>query len=95
MSKPDDLTIIEDILDEFDFNEVQKAMALLEWTWGNPSEYPSIGELRKTARGLLKWLIPHETAANGTGGFYAEKRTIDGKPYYKLSFVLTSWDNYE
>ena len=90
-----DEEIIEDILDEFDFGKVQKAMELLEWTWGHPPEYPSIGELRKAARNLLKWLIPHESGGTGTGGFHAEKRTFEGSPYYSLSFVLTSWDNYE
>ena len=87
--------IIEDILDEFDFQKVHKAMELLEWKWGMPPAYPSIGELRKTARSLLKCLIPHEAGSTATGGFHADKRTIDGDPFYKLSFVLTSWDNYE
>jgi hypothetical protein len=90
-----DEEIIEDILDEFDFGRVQKAMELMEWTWGSPPEYPTLGELRKTARSLLKWLLPREGGGTATGGFYAEKRTIEGEPYYRLSFVLTSWDNHE
>ena len=90
-----DEEIIEDILDEFDFGEVQKAMELLEWTWESSPRYPSLGELRKKARSLLKWLATRESGEIATGGFYAEKRTLEGKPYYRLSFVLTSWDNHE
>lgn len=89
-----DEEIIEDILDEFDFYKVQKAMKLLEWTWAGQG-YPTIGEMRKTARGLLKDLIPLEEGGAGTGGFLARKRTFEGEPFYELSFVLTSWDNYD
>ena len=88
-----DEEIIEDILDKFDFGKVQKAMELLEWTWAGQG-YPKIGEMRETARGLLKNLKSLDEGGVGTGGFLARKRTIEGEPFYELSFVLTSWDNY-
>ena len=86
--------IIDDILDEFDFGKVQKAMELLEWTWAGQG-YPTVGEMRKTARGLLKSLIPLESGGVGTGGFVARKTNIEGEPFYELSFVLTSWASYD
>lgn len=91
-----DEEIIEDILDEFDFYKVQKTMEALEWTWGNPAEYPSIGEMRKVARGLMRDLIKITEGGMSTGGFVARKRTINdgGDPLYELAFVVTSWDNY-
>lgn len=89
-----DEEIIEDILDEFDFYKVQKTMEALEWTWRR--EYPSIGEMRKVARGLMRDLIKIKDGSTSTGGLVARKRTIDdgGDPIYELSFVVTSWDNY-
>ena len=88
-----DEEIIEDILDEFDFYKVEKAMAALNWTWAGQG-YPTIGEMRKTARGLMRDLIKMKDGAVSTGGFLARKQTFEEEPFYELSFVLTSWDNH-
>jgi hypothetical protein len=92
--------IIEDILDEFDFDKVHKVMEFLEWTWykdgvQSPPEVPTKGELRKKARYLMNTCIEHEECSTGTGGFHVRKSTYDGVPYYELQFVVTSWNNYE
>ena len=95
----DENEIIEDILDEFDFAKVQEVMIALDWTWFesgvSPAEVPTLGKLRKKARMLLKDCIKHDEYSTATGGLWASKRTFDGQSYYRLQFVVSSWDNYE
>ena len=93
--------IIDDILDEIDFAKVQKVMECLDWTWYingdvfSSPEVPSLGQLRKCARSLMKKCLWHETYTTSTGGFHVQKETFDGFPYYSLKFVVTEWNNYE
>lgn len=87
--------IIEDILDEFDFGKVQHAMEALNWTWYDSSDVPTLGQLRKKARNLMKHCKGHDTYVTATGGFNVRKETHEGVPYYSLQFVVTEWDNYE
>lgn len=94
-----ELEIIEDILDEFDFTRVQQVMEALDWTWFesgvSPAEVPTLGKLRKKARFLLKECMNVPEFSTATGGLWASKKTFDGEPYYRLQFVVASWDNYE
>ena len=90
--------IIDDILDEFDFTKVLNVMEHLEWKWGGisgPPEVPSLGQLRKCARSLMKNCLGHETYITATGGFHVQKETFDGLPFYSLKFVVTEWNNYD
>jgi hypothetical protein len=92
---------IEIILDEFDFGEVQKVMEFMDWKWASSDGVPTLGEMRRVARSLLKDVVNnvghrrHTYCA--TGGFWAECTQYPGDPkkYLKLSFQVTSWDNYE
>jgi len=96
---------IEDILDNFDFSEVKKAMDALDWEWFDTAGIPEIPDLRKCARRLLtesaeQVMKTNETPAEAnraTGGFRAIAHRYDDteKIYFKLSFEVTSWDNYE
>jgi hypothetical protein len=90
--------IIDDILDEFDFGKVMQVMEHLDWKWGgisSPPEVPSLGQLRKRARSLMKYCIGHDEYVTATGGFHVRKETFEGQPYYQLQFVVTDWNNYE
>ena len=87
--------IIEDILDEFDFSKVQEVMEALHWTWHDSDGTPTLGQLRKKARFLLKECMNVPEFSTATGGFWASKKTFDGQPYYRLQFVVANWDNYE
>ena len=90
--------IIDDILDEFDFDKVHKVMEFLDWGWTDgyrPLEVPTVGQLRIRARTLMKDLIGKEDGGTATGGFWVTKKTFDGLPYYRLIFAVTEWDNYE
>jgi hypothetical protein len=46
---------IDEIMDEFDFHEVQRMFVNNGWTYHCEDEPPSVGELRRTARGLLSF----------------------------------------
>jgi hypothetical protein len=97
--------MIEDIMDEFDFDKVYETMDALDWKWRG--ETPSIEDLRETAEYLLRGAAKsrlgdfkdthHDVAIiNGTGGFEAkafcdeDKTKITG---LDLAFIVESWDS--
>ena len=87
---------INKIINGFDFKKVRKVMLLLKWEWALINEdkvkVPTINELKKTARRLLKMVIKSEKDNDicGTGGFEAEK--IDGN-WISLKFILADYDD--
>lgn len=88
--------IIEDILDEFDFAKAQQVMECLQWVWHDAEHgVPTIGQMRKRARYLMKYCIGHDEYVTATGGFHVRKETFEGQPYYQLQFVVTEWNNYD
>lgn len=88
---------IEEILDEFDFHRVQQVMKALQWKYYNSDgDYPTIGELRRTARYLLRSVLEDEgTQTVGTGGFevHREQYAGDPKTYISLKFVVEEYTN--
>jgi hypothetical protein len=97
--------MIKDIMDEFEFDKVERAMEALNWKWRG--ETPTLYDLRETAESLLRGAAKsrlsdfkdthHEIAIiNGTGGFEAraycneDKTKITG---LDLAFIVTSWDS--
>lgn len=92
----DENEIIDDILDNFDFEYVHDAMEKLGWCWARDSGgVPSISTLRKEARHLLKSCIGEDKYNTACGGLEVMKETHDGVPFYRLMFVLKDWSNYE
>lgn len=92
---------IEDILDEFDFHKVQKAMEALNWTWATSDGVPTIGELRRCARRLLNYAVQVDSSfpdySTATGGFEVSRNLYPNhaKRYYSLKFVVSEWNNYD
>ena len=96
--------MIEDIMDNFDFKEVQRAMDLLDWQWRG--EYVTMTMLREQAEKLLRGAMEsrlgsfrhesHEVGiVNGTGGLEAKAWCDETKTKIvalDLKFVLSSWD---
>ena len=96
--------MIDEIMEEFDFDKVQNVMDYLGWKW--VGEYVTVDMLKKTAKRLLRdaaesrlgrfknehW---EQGIICGTGGFQAmafcneEKTKIEA---LQLKFVLTEWD---
>jgi hypothetical protein len=81
---------IENILDNFNFESVHKAMTVLNWTWYFTDGVPKISDLRKEARRLLKDVAKRKEDKffTGTGGFEVSKE--DG--ILELKFVIAEWD---
>ena len=78
------------ILKNFDFEKVHKAMVNLEWVWYDKDEYkvPSVKELKRTAKELIKQIKKLDVDVISTGGFEVRKN----KDTITLQFVLESSD---
>lgn len=102
-------SLIDEIMDNFDFHKVHKVMKFLNWRWAFAEEgVPEICELKDTARRLLNEclynLIKHgeDSWSIATGGFYvratnykdAEVEEDDFHIGLKLSFEVADWDAY-
>jgi hypothetical protein len=97
--------MIKDIMDEFDFDVVERAMNALDWKWRG--EAPTIYDLREEAERLLRGAAAsrlgeykdshHEVASvYATGGFEAKAWCDEGKTKItglQLDFMVTSWDS--
>jgi hypothetical protein len=96
--------MIDDIIENFDFDKVQSVMDHLNWRW--VGEYVTVDMLIKEARRLLRgaaesrlgryknehWEVP---IIHGTGGFQASAFCDEDKTKIvalDLKFVLTEWD---
>ena len=80
---------IGDILNNFDFERVHKAMIALEWNWylGIGDEgIPSVGALQKAARKLLSeaWTKKTTISSGGFSAVYDDGDLI-------LRFILEEW----
>lgn len=80
--------IIDEILDEFDFEKVHRTMKALDWTWYGSDGVPSIGDLRRQARELLQELLKHNRYCVGTGGLFAYRMADT----VGLRFEVTSYE---
>lgn len=64
--------MIDEILDEFDFERVHRAMIALQWSYHNTEGTPHIGDLRRLARSLLKQVVEAKGIQSvASGGFTA------------------------
>jgi hypothetical protein len=64
--------MIDEILDEFNFERVHKVMVALDWTWSGTDGVPTIADLRRMARSLLKQVVESKGIHSvGSGGFTA------------------------
>ena len=100
--------MIDDIMDEFDFNRVETVMEFMDWKWAgdNGLEYVTVDMLKKTAKRLLRdaaesrlgrfknehW---EQGIICGTGGFQAMAFCDEDKTKITgldLKFVLEEWD---
>lgn len=86
---------IENILDNFNFEEMHKVMTFLNWTWYN-DKVPTIDELKEKAKALLNRL--HELLKKEnkvsvcSGGFRVIGERVGETISLELLFECTSWD---
>jgi len=100
------VTMVDDILNEFDFEKVHDTMVALDWKWysTHPS-VPSIRDLKDTARHLLisvynlrkneyQDTLPEVPVQVATGGFRAIALSNDSGEvdFLKLEFVVSEWE---
>jgi len=99
--------MLEDIIDNFDFDRVYNVMDYLNWQWATCGGVPTIEELKEKAISLLR--DASELRLGGykdehhelpiicsTGGFEAKAWCDEDKTQIvglELKFVLTSWDS--
>ena len=81
--------LIDEIMDNFDFEKVHRVMTAVEWTWATIGGVPEVRDLRTTARKLLKGAFV--SGLYGTGGLYATYQN----DVLRLSFNVDSWSAYE
>ena len=94
--------LINEVIDNFDFEKVARVMKALDWKWATDNggyEVPDIYDLRKNARARLKEVIKssiEEYDGSGVtiscGGFEAFYR--ENTKDISLKFVLSYWDAY-
>lgn len=97
--------IIDNILNEFDFEKCHRVMKFLNWTWGFNPNPPSVNELRKSAKdrfnnaieGILteKSHSHHYRYSCSSGGLKASvwKNKYNQICRAELEFVLTNWSS--
>lgn len=84
---------IDNIMDNFDFNQVSLVMEALNWKWGNDDSSPTQSEIRSSARQLLKDLVCEpELSGLATGGFFATRHPCGE---LDLKFVVDHWTTGE
>jgi hypothetical protein len=83
--------LIDEILDQFDFEKVKEVMDALNWTWGmgTKAHVPDIPELRKLSREMLWDLIRSKGQMIQAGGLVVEK---DDDDTLELRFEVTAWN---
>ena len=81
---------IEEIMDYFNFDRVNKVMVALGWAWSSLNGVPEKAELRQRARELLRSVAKDKhSICHATGGFHASK---DEWGNLSLQFVVAEWD---
>jgi len=99
MTKSVHESMIDEIIDKFNFERVHIAMSALDWQWsttaGNGYEIPTLPRLKAMARVLLRECITEKQV--GTGGFVATYYPKDEltSEYFDLKFVLHHADSYD
>ena len=92
--------LIDEVMDNFDFEKVHLAMVALDWKWATvEGRVPEIPELKKNARSILKDAIKSSVEKyNGdgvtcaTGGFYGYYN--DKTQTLRLYFAVDQWGAY-
>lgn len=87
-------TVIESIMDNFDFQKVHSTMETLNWCWYTNDISPAIPELRRTARRLLQTVAEFDDEESvHSGGFRASKRRgEDNKIFLQLEFIVENFE---
>lgn len=94
--------MIEEILNNFDFEKVQKVMNFLDWTWFSCGR-PQIHHLKGTAQQLMHCAVDgvrkkcknvNEPYFCATGGFKATayRNVFNHLIHIQLEFIVSDWE---
>ena len=89
--------MIQEVIDDFNFERVHCAMTALDWGWatteGNGLVVPKIPRLKASASILLRKAIKYKYVA--TGGFHAQYHPANDtmREWFQLQFILCEADN--
>lgn len=86
---------IEEIMDNFDFKKVRKAMLALDWRWMDIDRVPFVSELREEAKRMLV-----DTTDKDENPYYLSSSGFDAvcdteKKAMRLIFYVTEWESYK
>lgn len=92
--------MIDDIMENYNFQKVQDVMIFLNWSWFGADESPSINELKDKAREHLTSAYDlseqhQDNVAIANGGFHALARySYDELEVFSLElmFSVANWD---
>lgn len=99
----DENKMIQNIIENFDFNKCFLAMKALRWTWGFTGETPSIEMLKTSAENRLRDAM--KLARGGKcskSTYFSSSGGLKGNAWVnkygyieaiRLEFVLTDWDS--
>lgn len=79
--------MIDEVMDYFDFEKVQKVMEFLDWKWIDAEGPVQVCDLRRQARYLLKEIFERDVHTIGSGGL--EVSYINDN--LKLIFYVGYW----
>lgn len=85
--------LVDKVMRRFDFEQVHKAMQLLDWRWNLPRGFdvPTLQEIKDYARAWLIMVVPKKVDTFvGSGGFYAHRHENG----LELQFVLQKWSAF-
>ena len=63
----------ERLIEAFPYDKVRKIMVVLDWTWYESPEPPTVYKMKSVVRDLFRSLREHDTVKVGTGGFYVSR----------------------
>jgi hypothetical protein len=94
-----DSAVVEEVLDNFDFDKVKRVTDLLNWQYFNVEGPLEVRDLRQMARKLLRDTVQkldkEDRYNTGSGGFHVHGFKDFGKKYLELKFCVTEWNNYD
>jgi hypothetical protein len=94
-----DFDAVDEILDNFDFNQVKQVTDLLNWQYFNVEGQLEVRDLRKMARKLLRDTVQkldkEDGYDTGSGGFYVDGFNDNGNKYLELKFCVAEWNNHD
>ena len=93
-------SMIDEVIEKFNFERVHIAMTALDWRWRNPvgeagHSVPGLSRLKEMARHLLRETIKNKVVASGGLEAKYHPKVDDEPEYFELKFILEHKDSYD